>query len=54
MSVVDFEILDLMGQVIYEGQLSESMLVRTDWMLPGLYFIRFKRSGIVEVRCVIK
>ncbi len=49
-----FEILNLMGQVVYKGNLIESAIVQTSNMFPSMYLIRFKIGNRFEYKKIIK
>jgi hypothetical protein len=49
-----FEILNVTGQVVSTGTLSEKAIVKTaDWS-PGIYVIKFKSENLVELRTIVK
>ena len=50
----EFEILNLMGQVVYCGNLNKSASVQTSGFASGLYLIRFKANKTFEYKRMIK
>ena len=49
-----FEILNLMGQVVYIGNLMESNIVQTSNLTSGIYLIKFKTGKTFEYMKIIK
>ena len=49
-----FEITNLVGQVIYNGNLIKSAIVQTSDMLPGIYLIRFTQGKAVTTQKFVK
>lgn len=49
-----FEILNLTGQVIYNGDLNKSAVVQTSAFSKGVYVIKFKKGNTFEYRKIIK
>ena len=49
-----FEILNLMGQVVYNGNLNKSTIVKTSNFLCGVYLIKFKSGKTFEYKKIIK
>jgi len=49
-----FEILNLMGQVVYNGDLIKSSTVQTSSLCSGVYMIKFKTGKTFEYRKIIK
>ena len=49
-----FEILNMMGQVIYNGNLIKSSIVQTSNLSSGIYLIKFKIGKTFEYRKIIK
>lgn len=49
-----FEILNLMGQVVYAGNLVKNTIVETSSLSSGVYIIRFKAGKTFEYRRIIK
>jgi len=49
-----FEILNLMGQAVYTGDLTKSGIVETSGMSCGVYLIRFKSGTDFEYKKIIK
>jgi hypothetical protein len=49
-----FEILNLMGQSVYNGNLVENTIVRTSNFSSGVYLIKFKTGKYYEYRKIIK
>lgn len=49
-----FEILNLMGQVVYNGDLINSTVVKTSSLSSGVYLIKFKAGKTFEYRKIIK
>ncbi|MDD4969052.1 MAG: YCF48-related protein [Paludibacter sp.] len=49
-----FDILNLMGQVIYNGNLNKSAIVQTTSLTRGIYLIRFKIGKTFEYKKIIK
>jgi len=49
-----FEILNLMGQVVYNGNLNMSEIVQTTSLTAGIYLIRFKTGKTFEYIKIIK
>ena len=51
---VKFKIVNLVGQVIYDGKLVDKTIVDTSSFTPGLYFIKFDVGNTFEFKKVIK
>jgi len=51
---VNFEILNLMGQVVKTGSISESTTVQVDELLPGIYFIKLNNGKTSEYKKIVK
>ena len=51
---VKFKIVNLTGQVIYDGKLLDKTIVNISSFTPGLYFIKFDVGKTYEFRKVIK
>ena len=49
-----FEILNLMGQVVYTGDLNKNSIVQTSSLSPGVYMIKFTTGRTFEYRKIIK
>ena len=49
-----FEILNLMGQVVYNGNLIKNTIVQTSNLSPGVYLIKFKTGKTFEYKRIIK
>jgi len=49
-----FEILNLMGQVVYTGNLIKNTIVETSSLSSGVYVIKFKTGKTFEYRKIIK
>jgi len=49
-----FEILNLMGQIIYNGNLNVSNIVQTSNLSSGVYLIKFKTAKTFEYKKIIK
>jgi hypothetical protein len=49
-----FEILNLMGKVIYNGDLNKSAVVQSTILSKGAYIIKFKNGNTFEYRKIIK
>jgi hypothetical protein len=49
-----FEILNLTGQVMYNGDLTKNTIVQTSSLSPGVYLIKFKTGRTFEYRKIIK
>jgi len=49
-----FDILNLTGQVVYNGNLTKSAIVQTSGLTSGVYLIRFKTSKTFEYKKIIK
>lgn len=49
-----FEIMNLMGQVVYNGDVSESTTVQTANLSSGIYLIKFKTGKTFEYKKIIK
>lgn len=49
-----FEIMNLMGQVVYAGNLTKSAIVETSGLSSGVYLIRFKSGTNFEYKKIIK
>jgi len=49
-----FEILNLMGQAVYTGDLTKSAIVETSGLSCGVYLIRFKSGTDFEYKKIIK
>jgi len=52
--VIDFEIYNTIGAVIYKGNLLQKTSVKTSGYTPGLYFIKFNNGKSSEVKKFIK
>ena len=51
---IKFKIVNLSGQILFEGKLSDKIIVHTSAFAPGLYFIKFDVGKSYEFRKVIK
>lgn len=51
---VEFEILNSLGQVVFNGNLTEKIRVQTSSFSPGMYLITFKSGKTFESRKFIK
>ncbi len=49
-----FEILNLMGLIVYNGNLNNSNTVQTSKLSTGIYLIRFKTGNTFEYRKIVK
>jgi len=49
-----FEILNLMGMVVYNGNLTESNVVNTSELSSGVYFVKVKKGNSVGIKKFIK
>lgn len=49
-----FEILNLMGQVVYNGDLIKNKIVQTSNLSSGVYLIKFKTGKTFEYKKIIK
>ena len=49
-----FEILNLMGQVVYNGNLIKNTIVQTSNLSSGVYLIKFKSGKLFEYKKIIK
>jgi len=49
-----FEILNLMGQVVYNGDLNKNTIVQTSNLSSGVYLIKFKTGKSFEYKKIIK
>ena len=49
-----FEILDLMGQIVYTGNLNNSNIVQTSNFSSGVYLIKFNAGKSIEYKKIIK
>ena len=49
-----FEIINLMGQVVYNGNLIKNTIVQTSNLYSGVYLIKFKTGNTFEYRKIIK
>jgi hypothetical protein len=49
-----FEILNLMGQIVYSGNLNKSVIVQTRGLSAGVYLIRFKTGNVFEYTKIVK
>ena len=52
--ITSFEILNLMGQVVYNDNLTKSILVRTSNLSSGVYLIKFKMGNRYCYKKIIK
>jgi hypothetical protein len=50
----NFQILNIMGQVVYEGNLIESNTVDTSKLSAGIYFLKFSIAGTFDCKTFIK
>ena len=48
------EILNSVGQVIFEGNLSEKTIVQTSSFSPGIYFMKIENCGSLEFKKIVK
>ena len=48
------EILNSMGQVVFEGKLSEKTIVQTSNFSPGIYFMKIENCGSFEFKKILK
>jgi hypothetical protein len=49
-----FEILNLMGQIVYTGNLNNSNTVQTSNFASGVYFIKFDTGKLLEYKKIVK
>jgi len=49
-----FEILNLMGQVVYNGDLTKNVIVQASSFSAGVYMIKFKSGNKFEYRKILK
>jgi hypothetical protein len=49
-----FEILNIMGQVVYTGNLNNSNIVQTSNFSSGVYMIKIRAGKTFEYRKIIK
>jgi hypothetical protein len=49
-----FEILNLTGQVIYNGNITKNAIIRTSGLSAGVYLIRFQTGTTYEYKKIIK
>jgi hypothetical protein len=48
------EILNLIGQVVFEGNLSEKTVVQTSKFSPGIYLMKIENCGSYEFKKIVK
>lgn len=54
-SLINFEICNSLGQIVFSNSMINRTTVKTDFFPPGVYFIKFSREGEkVEVKKIIK
>jgi hypothetical protein len=51
---VHFEIVNLLGQVVYQGEILEKTIVNTTGFVSGLYEVKIGDAKQMEVRKVVK
>ena len=51
---ISFNILDARGQIVYEGNLKEKVVVQTTNLSPGVYLIKIGDGRIFEFKKIIK
>jgi hypothetical protein len=49
-----FEIMNLMGQIVYSGNLINNQIVQTSNFTSGVYFIKFNSGNLSEYKKIIK
>ena len=52
--VIDFEIFNSIGQLVFKGNFSETIVVQTTDFNPGVYLLKFENSKTVEFKKIIK
>ena len=54
-SLINFEICNSLGQIVFSNSMINRTTVKTDFFPPGVYFIKFSKEGEkVEVKKIIK
>lgn len=51
---INFEVLNAIGQVVFNGILLERVVVQTASFIPGIYLIKLKSGKTFEFKKVIK
>lgn len=51
---VNFEILNLIGQVVFKGNLTEKTVVQTSSFAPGVYVIKLENGKTFEFKKIVK
>ena len=49
-----FEILNSMGQVVFNDHLIEKTIVQTTDWAPGIYLLKLKAASAVELKKIVK
>ncbi len=52
--VIGFEILNVMGQTVYKGELINKTTVQTNYFVPGVYLIKLENGKTFEIKKIIK
>jgi hypothetical protein len=53
-NLVNFEILNVTGEIVFKGDLIEKTVVRTDKFSSGVYILRLETDNKVEFKKIVK
>ena len=51
---IEFEMVNILGHVLFKGAFTDMISIRTDHMPSGIYFLNFKNNGSLNTRKIIK
>ncbi len=54
MRSIDYEIHNALGRLSGKGSFSEKAILKTDLLVPGIYFIQLNDDGLTDVRMFVK